>query len=104
MRFVVQSLDLMRMRFPLSIALNLFCKESQVIHVILLSKLSLMHSDHILLLLLPIKLLAFNFPRVFNLLAFFLEALVRQIIDFLDVMHILLALMLCMVVDFEWTL
>jgi len=91
-------------RFTLSVSLDLFCKEPQVIHVILLFKLVFMHCDHVLFLLLPIKLLAFKFSCVLDLLALFLEALMRQVIDFLNVMDVLLAFVLGMVVDFEWAL
>ena len=63
-----------------------------------------MHSDQILLLFLPIKLLALKFPRVLDLLALVLESLVRQIVYLLDVVNILLTLVLCVVIYFEGTL
>ena len=41
MRFVIESFDLVRMRLPFSVALDLFGKESQILHVILLLQLCL---------------------------------------------------------------
>ena len=63
-----------------------------------------MHSDQVLLLFLPIKLLALKFPRVLDLLALVLESLVRQIVYLLDVVNILLTLVLCVIIYFEGAL
>ena len=63
-----------------------------------------MHSDQVLFLFLPIKLLTLKFTRVLDLLALILETLVRQIVNFLDVVNILLALVLCMIIYFEGAL
>ena len=75
MWFVVKSFDLVRMRLSLSVALDLFGEELQVIHVILLLQCRLVHGYHILLLLLPVELLALELSRVLDLLALFLESL-----------------------------
>ena len=75
MRLVVKSFDLVRMRLSLSVALDLFGEEVQVVHVILFFELRLVHGYHILFLLLPVELLALELSRVLNLLALFLESL-----------------------------
>ena len=75
MRLVVKSFDLVRMRLSLSVALDLFGEELQVIHVILLFEGRLVHGYHILFLFLPIKLLTLVLSRVLDFLALFLESL-----------------------------
>ena len=75
MWFVVKSFDLVRMRLSLSVALDLFGQELQVIHVILLLEGRLVHGYHILFLFLPVKLLSLELSRVLDLLALFLESL-----------------------------
>ena len=75
MWLVVKSFDLVRVRLSLSVALDLFGKESQVVHVILLLKFSLVHSYHILFLLLPVELLSLVLSRILDLLALLLESL-----------------------------
>ena len=75
MRLVVKSFDLVRMRLSLSVALDLFGEELQVIHVILLLEGRLVHGYHILFLFLPVELLSLKLSRVLDLLALFLESL-----------------------------
>ena len=75
MRLVVKSVDLARMRLSLSVALDLFGEELQVIHVILLLEGRLVHGYHILFLFLPVELLSLELSRVLELLALFLESL-----------------------------
>lgn len=75
MRFVIESFDLVRMRLPFSVALDLFGKESQILHVILLLQLCFVHCYHILFLLLPIELLSLILSCILNLLALLLESL-----------------------------
>lgn len=103
-RFVVESLDLVGMRLSISIALNLLGKESQILHIVLLLKFGLVHSDHVLFLFLPVELFAFEFTRILDLLAFFLESLVSKVIDFLNIVNVLFSFMLGMVINLEWTL
>ena len=92
------------MRFSISVTLNLLGKESKILHIVFLFQFSFMHCYQILLLFLPIELLTFKFTRILDLLAFLLESLMGQIVDLLNIMHILLTLMLRVVVDFEWSL
>lgn len=94
----------MRVRLAVPVTLDLLGKETQVLHIVLLFKLSLMYGNKVLLLFLPIKLFSFKLTGVFYLLAFFLESLVCQIIYFLNVMNVLLSLMLSVIVYFERTL
>ena len=63
-----------------------------------------MYSDKVLLLFLPIKLLSLKFSRVLDLLALVLETCVSKIVYLLDVVNILLTLMLCVIIYFEWAL
>lgn len=65
----------MRMRLSFSVALDLFGEESKVVHVILLLQLCLVHSNHILLLFLPVELFSLELSRVLDLLALLLESL-----------------------------
>ena len=104
MRLVIKFFNVERMWLPVTVRLDLLRKELHIIHIVLFLEFSLMNSDQILLLLLPVKLLTFKFTWVLDLLTLFLETLVRQVIDFLNIMHILLTLMLSMVVNLEWTL
>ena len=79
-------------------------KESQILHIVLLLKFGLVNSDHVLLLFLPVELFTLKFTRILDLLAFLLESLVSKIINFLDIVNVLFALMLCMVVNLERSL
>lgn len=103
-RLVVEFLNVVGVRLSVTVALDLLGEETEVVQIILLPELRLMHSNHILLLLLPIKLLPLILPGILDLLTFFLEALVRHVVNFLDVVHILLAFVLGVVVYFEGTL
>lgn len=104
MRLVVEALDLVGVRFPIPVTLNLRGQEFQIVHVVLFLQFSLMNSYQILLLFLPVKLLALEFARILNFLAFFLESLMRQIVDLLNIVDVLLALMLRVIIDLERTL
>ena len=60
-----------------------------------------MYGNQILLLLLPIELFAFKLARIFDFLAFFLESLVGHIVNFLNVMDVLLSFMLSMIINLK---
>ena len=104
MWLVIQFFHVMRLRLLVSIRLNLLGQELQVLHVVLFLELGLVHCNQVLFLFLPIKLLSLKLTRVLDLLALILEALVRQIVDFLDVVNVLLALVLCVIIYFEGAL
>ena len=63
-----------------------------------------MYSNQILFLFLPIKLFALKLTWILDLLALFLESLMGQIIDLLNIMNILFTFVLCMIINFEWSL
>ena len=63
-----------------------------------------MHRDHVLLLFLPVELLTLEFTRIFNLLAFLLESLMGKIVNFLNIVYVLFALVLGMVINLERSL
>lgn len=100
-RLIVKLFDVMGVGLSVTVALDLLGEEAEVVQIILLPKLRLMKCNHVLLLFLPVELLSLKFPRVLDLLAFFLEALMRHVVNFLDIVDILLALVLCMIVYFE---
>ena len=92
------------MRLSVSVGLNLLGKESQILHIVLLLKFVLVHSNHVLLLFLPVELFTLKFTRILDLLTFLLESLVSKIINFLDIVNVLFAFVLGMVVNLEWSL
>ena len=84
--------------------MDLLGEDSEIFHIILLLELCLVHRYQVLLLLLPVELLALEPARVLDLLALVLETRVSKIVYLLDVVNILLTLMLCVIIYFEWAL
>jgi hypothetical protein len=63
-----------------------------------------MLGDDVLLFLLPSELFSFEVADVFHFFTFLFETLVCLLIDFLEVLNVLLALSLRMVINLKWPL
>ena len=99
---LMKSFVLLSLNKPsLSILYHLQLNFLLVRYVILLFEHLVMAGDNVLLFLLPAELLSFKVANVFHFIALLLESLVRLVVNFLQVLNILLALGLRMVVYFE---
>lgn len=63
-----------------------------------------MNSDDVLLVLLPSKLLPLELSALLYLLALGLESLMGHVVNFLQILNVLLAFLLSVVVHLEWSL
>ena len=88
----------------LSILLNLLSESIFVCNIILLFQQLIMLGDDVLLFLLPSELFSFEIANIFDFFAFLFETLVCLLIDFLEVLNVLLALSLCMIINLKWSL
>lgn len=103
-RLEVLTLHLLLQVLAVTIILYLLCKVAEILQIVLPLQLLLVRSDQVFLVLLPAKLLSFEFTRLLDLLAFFLEASMRLLVRIVQVLHELLALACGMVIDFERSL
>ena len=104
MGLVVLLINLPDHFFAVTIFLDLLSQLGEVRNVVFLFQLVIVLGDDVLLLLLPAELLTLKVSNVFYLFAFFLEAQISLVIDFLKVRDILLSLSLSMVINFERSL
>ena len=85
----------------LTIVFNLVCQKTEVVHVVLLFHVKVVIFDDVLLFLLPVELLFFQFSLLFQLVAFCFEPCLCLIGDFAYVVSVSFAFVRKVVVDFE---
>lgn len=90
--------------FLVPILLDLHSQSIHVGDIILLLEHKIMLSDDVLLLFLPSELFSFEISDVFHFFAFLFESFVCLIIDFLQVLNVLLALSLSVIINLKWSL
>lgn len=90
--------------FLVPILLDLHSQSIHVGDIILLLEHKIMLSDDVLLLFLPSELFSFEISDVFHFFAFLFESFVCLIIDFLQVLNVLLALSLSVIIYLKWSL
>ena len=89
---------------PVAIILDLLCQVAQVLQIVLALELLLVSREQVFLVLLPTKLFSLELTRLLDLLALLLEASMCLLVRLGQVLHELLALGGCMIVDFEGSL
>jgi len=102
MSFIVFFVNNSSYFFLFSVWFNLFCKIWQIIQIVFAFHFWVVVSDYVLFFLLPVELFSFKFSSFLDFLTFILESIGGLLIDWHDVIHVILSLCLGMIIDSEW--